>query len=131
MIDTIKQMIVTDQAPMAAGPYSQAIKAGSTVYLSGQIPLDPKTNEMVQGNIEQHIKQVIKNLAAVAESAGGSLNDIVRITVYLTDLQNFPIVNELMAAHFKEPYPARTTIQVSALPKQAAVEMDAVMILAE
>lgn len=131
MIDNIKQVIVTNDAPTAAGPYSQAIKANSTVYLAGQIPLDPKSGQLVTGGIEAQVRQVINNLAAVAEAAGGGLNDMVRVCVYLIDLANFPIVNALMEEYFDKPYPARTTIQVSALPKDAAVEMDAIMVLAE
>lgn len=131
MIDNIKQVILTDKAPPAAGPYSQAIKAGATVYLAGQIPLDPKSGQLVSGGFEAQVRQVINNLSAVAEAAGGSLSDMVRVSVYLIDLANFPIVNALMEEYFAEPYPARTTIQVSALPKNAAVEMDAIMVLAE
>ena len=119
----------SDRAPQAIGTYSQAIKTGNTVYLSGQIPLDPATGELVTGDISVQIKRVFDNLAAVAEAAGGSMQDIVKLNVYLTDLANFPKVNEAMARVFKEPYPARAAVGVAALPKGAEVEMDAVLVL--
>jgi reactive intermediate/imine deaminase len=119
-----KEPIHTTRAPAAIGTYSQAIRAGDTVYLSGQIPLDPKTMEIVKGDIRAQIRQVFDNLAAVAEAAGGSLADAVRLTVYLTDLANFPIVNEVMAEYCAEPYPARAAIGVAQLPRGAAVEVD-------
>jgi reactive intermediate/imine deaminase len=124
-----KQPIQTAQAPAAIGPYSQAIRAGNTVYLSGQIPLDPKTMEIVKGDIRAQIRQVFENLKAVAEAAGGSLDDAVRLTVYLTDLAHFPLVNEIMAEYCKEPYPARAAIGVAQLPRGAAVEVDGILVL--
>lgn len=124
-----KEIISTDKAPQAIGTYSQAVKVGDTVYLSGQIPLVPETMEMVEGGIEDQIRRVFDNLTAVAEAAGGSMSDIVKLNVFLTDLSNFPIVNEIMATYFTQPYPARAAIGVAALPKDAAVEMDAVMVI--
>lgn len=125
-----KEPIHTSYAPAAIGPYSQAIRAGNTVYLSGQIPLDPKTMEMVKGDdIRAQIRQVFDNLAAVAEAAGGSLANAVRLTVYLTDLAHFPLVNEIMAEYCKEPYPARAAIGVAQLPRGAAVEVDGILVL--
>lgn len=122
-----KQVIQTNKAPEAIGTYSQAIKSGSTVYLSGQIPLDPATMELVNTDINAEINQVFKNLSAVAEAAGGSLTDIVKLNIYLTDLSCFPLVNEIMSTYFSTPYPARAAIGIAALPKGANVEMDAVM----
>lgn len=122
-----KEIISTDKAPQAIGTYSQAVKTGSTVYMSGQIPLIPETMEMVEGDIRQQIHRVFQNLQAVATAAGGDLSDIVKLNVFLTDLTNFPQVNEVMAEYFQEPYPARAAIGVAALPKDAGVEMDAVM----
>ncbi len=122
-----REIIRTDEAPQAIGTYSQAVKAGSTVWLSGQIPLVPETMELVEGNMEAQIRRVFENLAAVARTAGGSLADVVKLNVYLTDLAHFPLVNQVMADYFQEPYPARAAIGVAALPKDAAVEMDAVM----
>jgi reactive intermediate/imine deaminase len=124
-----KQAIYTQDAPAAIGPYSPAVRAGDTVYLSGQIPLDPKTMKLVTGDTRAEIKQVFDNLAAVAEAAGGSLANAVRVTVYLTDLENFALVNEVMAQYFSEPYPARAAIGVAALPRGASVEVDAVLVL--
>ena len=124
-----KTVIQTAGAPKAIGTYSQAIKTGNTVYLSGQIPLDPVTGEMISGDITAQITRVFDNLAAVAEAAGGTMQDIVKLNVYLTDLANFPKVNEAMAKVFKEPYPARAAVGVAALPKGAEVEMDAVLVL--
>jgi reactive intermediate/imine deaminase len=124
-----KEPIHTSRAPAAIGPYSQAIRAGSTIYLSGQIPLDPKTKELVKGDIRAQTRQVFENLAAVAEAAGGSLADAVRLTIYLTDLANFSVVNEVMAEFCKEPYPARVTIGVAQLPRGAAVEVDGILVL--
>jgi len=123
-----KQPIHTDTAPAAIGTYSQAIRAGDTVYLSGQIPLDPQTMELVSGGAEPQIRRVFDNLMAVAEAAGGTLADIAKLTVYLTDLGDFSTVNEVMAEYFTEPYPARAAIGVAQLPKGAAVEMDAVLV---
>lgn len=124
-----KQVIATDLAPKAIGPYSQAVKAGSTVYLSGQIPLDPATMALVPGGIEAQIRRVFDNLKAVAEAAGGGLGDIVKLNVFLVDLGHFPLANEIMADYFAEPYPARAAIGVAALPRGAEVEMDAVLVL--
>jgi len=122
------EIISTDRAPAAIGTYSQAVRAGNTVYLSGQIPLDPATMQLVTG-IDAQIRQVFDNLAAVAAAAGGSLADVVKLTVYLTDLGHFALVNQIMAAYFQPPYPARAVIGVAALPRGAPVEMDAVMVL--
>ncbi len=122
-----KEIISTDKAPQAIGTYSQAVKTGSTVYLSGQIPLVPETMEMVGGDIKEQIHRVFKNLQAVTSAAGGDLSDIVKLNIFLTDLSNFPQVNEVMAEYFQQPYPARAAIGVSALPKDAGVEMDGVM----
>jgi reactive intermediate/imine deaminase len=124
-----KQQIHTQRAPAAIGPYSQAIRAGNTVYLSGQIPLVPATMELVKGDIRAQIRQVFDNLAAVAEASGGSFANAVRLTVYLTDLANFPLVNEIMAEYCKEPYPARAAIGVASLPRGAAVEVDGILVL--
>lgn len=123
----MKAIIRTDKAPQAIGTYSQAVKVGQTVYLSGQIPLVPETMLLIEGDISEQIKQVFENLKAVAEAAGGDLGDIVKLNVYLTDLSHFPIVNEIMGRYFYEPYPARAAVGVAALPKAAGVEMDAVM----
>jgi len=124
-----KQIISTDQAPAAIGTYSQAVRIDNTVYLSGQIPLVPPTMEIIDGAISEQIHQVFKNLSAVCEAAGGSLQDIVKLNIFLTDLSNFPIVNEVMAQYFTQPYPARAAIGVSELPKAVGVEMDAIMAL--
>jgi len=128
-----KHIISTDQAPQAIGTYSQAVHVtgGSTVYLSGQIPLAPSTMEMIEGGISEQINQVFKNLAAVCKESGGSLNDIVKLNIYLTDLNNFPVVNEVMATYFDEPYPARAAVGINELPKGAQVEMDGVMVVKE
>jgi len=125
-----KEIISTDKAPQAIGTYSQAIKVGSTVYLSGQIPLIAETMEMVEGDIKLQIHRVFQNLLAVANAAGGDLSDVVKLNVFLTDLSNFPQVNEVMAEYFQQPYPARAAIGVAALPKDAGVEMDAVLEMA-
>jgi reactive intermediate/imine deaminase len=124
-----KEPIHTSRAPAAIGPYSQAIRAGSTIYLSGQIPLDPKTKELVKGDIRAQTRQVFENLAAVSEAAGGSLANAARLTIYLTDLANFSVVNEVMAEFCNEPYPARVTIGVAQLPRGAAVEIDGILVL--
>ena len=126
-----KSIIRTSAAPAAIGTYSQAVKVGNTVYLSGQIPLDPASGEMVAGEVRAQITRVFDNLVAVARAAGGSLQDVVKLNVFLTDLKNFPQVNEIMAQYFQEPYPARAAIGVAALPRGAQVEMDAVMVLGE
>ncbi|OZA13317.1 MAG: reactive intermediate/imine deaminase [Hydrogenophilales bacterium 17-62-8] len=124
----MKQIISTPQAPAAIGTYSQAVRAGDTVYMSGQIGLDPASMQMVDG-IDAQIHQVFKNLAAVASAAGGSLADVVKLNVFLTDLVHFPKVNEIMAQYFSEPFPARAAVGVAALPRGALVEADAVMVL--
>ncbi len=121
--------IHTDNAPQAIGTYSQALRVGDTVYLSGQIGLDPKTMRLVDG-IAAQIEQVLMNLKSVSQAAGGSLQSVVKLTVYLTDLEHFPIVNELMAQYLQVPYPARAVVQVSRLPREALVEIDAIMSLA-
>ncbi|KAA6183242.1 RidA family protein [Thiohalocapsa marina] len=126
-----KQIIHTDQAPQAIGTYSQAVRVGDTVYLSGQIPLDPATMALVSGDMEAQIRRVFDNLQAVARAAGGELIDVVKLNVFLTDLAHFPLVNQIMADYFPEPYPARAAIGVAALPKAAQVEMDAVMVLSD
>lgn len=125
-----KQIIHTDQAPQAIGTYSQAVRVGETVYLSGQIPLVPATMELVEGDMEAQIRRVFDNLQAVARATGGDLSDLVKLNIFLTDLAHFPLVNQVMAEYFSEPYPARAAIGVASLPKGAAVEMDAVMVLA-
>jgi len=125
-----KKAIHTDLAPQAIGTYSQAIQTGNTVYLSGQIPLDPQTMALVEGPIEVQIHRVFKNLNAVAEAAGGSLDDVVKLNVFLTDLGHFSLVNEIMSTYFNHPYPARAAIGVAALPRGAMVEMDAILVLA-
>lgn len=125
----MKQIIRTHLAPKAIGTYSQAVKSGSTVYISGQIPLVPETMELVSQDFKEQTTQVFKNLAEITEAAGGNLNDIVKLTVYLTDISHFEKVNEVMATFFEEPYPARVLIGVSALPKQSQVEADAIMVI--
>lgn len=124
-----REIIATNKAPQAIGTYSQAVKTGNTVYLSGQIPLEPETMELVSGDMEVHIRRVFDNLAAVCAAAGGSLADIAKLNIYLTDLAHFPLVNQVMADYFQQPYPARAAVGVAGLPKGAAVEMDAVMVL--
>lgn len=124
-----KEIIQTNKAPKAIGTYSQAVKIDHTVYLSGQIPLVPETMTIIEGDITAQITQVFDNLKAVAEASGGGLGDIVKLNVFLTDLANFPLVNEIMGHYFQEPYPARAAIGVAALPKNAGVEMDAIMFL--
>ena len=130
----MKTIVSTTSAPAAIGPYSQAVKVGNTVYLSGQIPLDPETMQLVGGaeaGMEAQIRRVFDNLAAVAKEAGGSLHDVVKLNVFLTDLSYFAEVNDIMAGYFQPPYPARAAIGVAALPKGAQVEMDAIMVLAD
>ena len=124
-----RQIINTANAPAAIGPYSQAVRAGSTVYFSGQIPLDPATGEIVAGDVADQARRAFDNLKAVAEEAGGSLDKIVRLGLYLTDLGEFAKVNAVMQEYFQAPFPARSTIEVSGLPKGAAVEVDAIMII--
>ncbi len=126
-----KQIIQTTDAPKAIGTYSQAVRVGDTVYLSGQIPLDPLTGEMAVGDMQALVMRVFENLKAVAEAAGGSFADVVKLNVYLTDLSHFPLVNQVMARYFQEPYPARAAVGVAALPRGAMVEMDAVMVLSK
>ena len=124
-----KLSISTPNAPQAIGPYSQAIKKGSLVFVSGQIPLVPGTTELIGTDLSEQTHQVFKNLQSVAEASGGGLNDIVKLTIYLTDLSAFAIVNEIMVRYFIEPYPARATIEISALPKSALIEVDAILAL--
>lgn len=124
-----RMTISTSNAPQAIGTYSQAIRVGDTVYLSGQIPLDPVSMSLVEGGAEAQIRRVFDNLKAVAEAAGGSLEDVVKLNVFLTDLGRFALVNQIMAEYFEPPYPARAAIGVAALPKDAEVEMDAVMVI--
>jgi reactive intermediate/imine deaminase len=124
-----REIIATDKAPQAIGTYSQAVKVGDTVYLSGQIPLLPETMELVAGDMEAQIRRVFVNLSAVCVAAGGTLADIAKLNIFLTDLSHFPLVNQVMASYFQQPYPARAAVGVAALPKGAAVEMDAVMVL--
>ena len=126
-----KNIIHSDNAPAAIGAYSQAVGAGNTVYLSGQIPLDPKTMALVSDQFAEQAHQVFKNLKAVCEAAGGSLNDIVKINAYLTDLSNFAVFNEVMGQYFAQPFPARAAVGVAALPRDALVEAEAVMVLAD
>ena len=122
-----REIIYTDQAPKAIGPYSQAVKIGDLVYLSGQIPLVPQTMEMVAGDIAAQIRQVFENLRAVAQASGGTLQHAVKLNVYLTDLKDFPVVNEVMEQYLKQPYPARAAVGVAALPRGARVEIDGVL----
>ena len=120
------EIIATDKAPQAIGTYSQAVKVGSTVYLSGQIPLVPETMEVVDGDMEANIRQVFDNLTAVLAAAGGDFSNIVKLNIFLTDLGHFPLVNQVMAEYFTEPYPARAAVEVAGLPKGVPVEMDGV-----
>jgi reactive intermediate/imine deaminase len=122
-----RTIVHSEQAPAAIGTYSQAVRVGNTVYLSGQTPLDPKTMELVPGDFEAQTRRVFENLKAVAAAAGGTLNHAVRVGIYVTDLGNFPTVNKVMAEYFTQPYPARTTIGVASLPRGAAVEIDCVL----
>lgn len=125
------QTIHSDEAPAAIGTYSQAIRCGNTVYLSGQIPLSPQTMQMCSDDIRQQIDQVLDNLAAVCKASGGSLANIVKLSVYLIDLNHFPLINDAMSRYFTKPYPARAAIGVSALPRGAQVEMDGIMVVAD
>jgi len=122
-----KEIISTDNAPQAIGPYSQAVKTGNLIFISGQIPLDPKTGDIVDGSIEDQANQVLDNIKSICEAAGHGLEDIVKITIFLTDLGNFSIVNEAMKKYFSEPYPARATIEVSGLPLGVDVEIEAIV----
>jgi reactive intermediate/imine deaminase len=123
----MKSIISTDKAPSAIGTYSQAVKVNHTVYLSGQIPLVPETMTVVEGDFAAQAEQVFKNLVAVCEAAGGGINDMVKVNIFLTDLSNFAIVNEVMSKYFNQPYPARAAVQVSRLPKDVEIEIDGVM----
>lgn len=125
-----REIIQTDNAPKAIGTYSQAVKVGTTVYLSGQIPLVPETMELIGGDMEAQIRRVFDNLQAVAQAAGGNLQGIAKLNIFLTDLRHFALVNQVMAEYFQQPYPARAAIGVASLPKGAAVEMDGVLELA-
>ncbi len=127
----MSEPVHTDKAPAAIGTYSQAVRAGGTVYLSGQIPLVPGTMELVDGSMEDQVRQVFSNLAAVAEAAGGNLGNAVKLTVYLVDLGDFATVNAVMETFFTAPYPARAAVEVSALPKGARVEVDAILVLSD
>lgn len=126
-----KQIISTNNAPSAIGAYSQAVRTGNTVYISGQIPLDPATMEVVEGGFEAEARRVFENLKGVAEASGGNLNNVVRATIYMLDLAHFAKVNEIMAEYFDEPYPARAAVGVAQLPKGVAIEMDAILDLSE
>jgi reactive intermediate/imine deaminase len=123
----MKSIIATDKAPSAIGTYSQAVKVNNTVYLSGQIPLDPVSMTVVEGGFVEQTEQVFKNLSAVCEAAGGTINDMVKVNVFMVDLGNFATVNEIMAKYFEQPYPARAAIQISKLPKDVEIEIDGVM----
>lgn len=123
----MKSIISTDNAPSAIGTYSQAVKVKNTVYLSGQIPLVPETMTVIEGGFTEQAQQVFKNIVAVCEAAGGSINDMVKVNIFLTDLSNFATVNEIMSTYFKQPYPARAAVQVSKLPKDVEIEIDGVM----
>lgn len=125
-----RQIVSTSAAPAAIGPYSQAVRAGQTVYLSGQIALDPATGELVAGGFEAQVHRAFQNLRAVAEAAGGSLDACVKLTLFLTDLTKFPIANEIMQQYFMSPYPARSTVGVASLPRKAEFEVEAVLVLA-
>jgi len=124
-----KAIIHTDDAPAAIGTYSQAVKVNNTVYLSGQIPLHPETMTLVSGDISDQIRQVFDNLSAVCEASGGDINSFVKLNIFLTDLSHFPIVNDIMAEYFQQPFPARAAIGVRALPKDAQVEMDGIIVI--
>ena len=124
-----KEIISTENAPQAIGPYSQAVKAGNLMFISGQIPLNPKTGDLVSDSIEEQAKQVLNNVQNICEAAGYSLDDIVKISIFLTDLSNFGIVNDVMKEYFSEPYPARATVEVSGLPLGVSIEMDAIVSL--
>ena len=129
MMQKKKEIIRTELAPKAIGPYSQAIKAFDTIYLSGQIPLDPKSMQLVNGPVDTHVHQVFLNLRAVCQASGGSLNNLVKLNVFLCDLRHFEIVNRIMEEYFDPPYPARAAVEVSALPRGAIVEMDGIMVV--
>jgi 2-iminobutanoate/2-iminopropanoate deaminase len=124
----LKEIIFTEKAPKAIGPYSQAVKANGFLFVSGQIPLNPATGDLMNASIEDQAEQVIKNLTSICEAANLTLSDIVKLTIYITDMKDFAVVNEAMLKHFKEPYPARATVEVSALPLGVNVEMDAILL---
>ena len=124
-----KEIISTKNAPQAIGPYSQAVKAGNLMFISGQIPLDPKTGDLVSQSIEDQAKQVLENVKSICEAAGCSLDDIVKISIFLTDLSNFAVVNDMMKEYFSEPYPARATVEVSGLPLEVNVEIEAIVLI--
>ena len=124
-----KQIISTTDAPSAIGPYSQAVRVGNTIWVSGQIPLDPATKEMVVGDIEAHIRQVFKNLQAIVVASGATMDDVVKANIFLTDLSNFGLVNKVMAEYFREPYPARAAVGVASLPRGAQVEVECIVAL--
>ena len=124
-----KEIISTENAPQAIGPYSQAVKAGNLMFISGQIPLDPKTGDLVSESIDEQAKQVLNNIKSICEAAGQSIDDIVKISIFLTDLENFAIVNEVMKEYFTEPYPARATVEVSGLPLGVNVEIEAIVLI--
>jgi len=124
-----KEIISTENAPQAIGPYSQAVKAGNLMFISGQIPLDPKTGDLVSESIDEQAKQVLNNIKSICEAAGQSIDDIVKISIFLTDLENFAIVNEVMKEYFTEPYPARATVEVSGLPLGVKVEIEAIVLI--
>ena len=126
-----KEIISTKNAPQAIGPYSQAVKTGNLIFISGQIPLNPETGDLMNASIQDQAEQVIKNLTAICEEVNGSLADIVKLTIYITDMNDFAVVNETMQKYFSEPYPARATVEVSALPLGVNVEMDAVLVCHE
>ncbi|MFW0072474.1 MAG: RidA family protein [Coxiella-like endosymbiont] len=127
----MKQIISTNKAPRAVGIYSQAVKAGNTIYFSGQIPLDPETMEIVHDDFKNHVHRIFKNMSAIAKAAGGNLAQIVKLTIYLTNIENFSVVNEVMKNYYEEPYPARSVVSVKQLPKNSLIEIDAIMVLDE
>ena len=129
IIKMTKEIISTENAPQAIGPYSQAVKAGNLMFISGQIPLDPKSGDLVSESIEDQAKQVLDNVKSICEASGNSLDDIVKISIFLTDLSNFAVVNDVMKEYFSEPYPARATVEVSGLPLGVNVEIEAIVLL--
>ena len=129
IIKMTKEIISTENAPQAIGPYSQAVKAGNLMFISGQIPLDPKTGDLVSESIEDQAKQVLDNVKSICEASGNSLDDIVKISIFLTDLNNFSVVNDVMKEYFSEPYPARATVEVSGLPLGVNVEIEAILLI--
>ena len=129
IIKMTKEIISTENAPQAIGPYSQAVKAGNLMFISGQIPLDPKTGDLVSESIEDQAKQVLDNVKSICEASGNSLDDIVKISIFLTDLNNFSVVNDVMKEYFSEPYPARATVEVSGLPLGVNVEIEAIVLI--